>query len=128
MVRVAAASAAVAVTLMLLTLLPTAAVYAVVPAAKVGVSVPVLRVSPPRSALLENAACSSKAPMSQRALLPLMPATDRANPDPRWSLTSAAFAAFLQPSGSPASIAGLPASSAWVLVGPLLSLRVSSLG
>ena len=64
-------------------------------------------------------ACTSNAPMSAR------PATTRAKPSPRWSKSLPGKAG----SGSgPASVAGLPARSAMVWVGPPLAASAASIG
>src|SRR5262249_1156704 len=47
---------------------------------------------------------------------------------PRWSLVSGLPTGSVQPAGSPASMAGLPASRAWVGVGPPLSWSGPSRG
>src|SRR5919202_2621273 len=63
---------------------------------------------------------TSRAPMSQTAVPSPLPSTGRLAP--RWSVLSTGLAA--QTLLSPASMAGLLASRAWVRVGPPLSARV----
>ena len=61
--------------------------------------------------------CTSKEPTSMR------PFTTRSKPEPRWSNNGGGVKF-----GSPASIAGLPGSNAWVKVGPPLSCNGPSIG
>ena len=67
---------------------------------------------------------NSYAPMSQMAVPLASPFTGRTKP--RWSVVKVAPKPSVQPPGLPASIAGLPFSSAWVWVGPPLSCRAPS--
>src|SRR5215510_8040566 len=64
--------------------------------------------------------------MSQRATPSLFPSIDLGNP--RWSVKIFTPKLSWQPRGSPASIAGLPGSSACVWVGPPLFCSGPSLG
>ena len=59
--------------------------------------------------------------MSHLAVPSLLPSDGRAKP--RWSVGKSVPALSRQPPGSPASIAGLPATRAWVWVGPPLFFK-----